>query len=183
MIPQFSYPLYRYTTLTDIRINPLSCWDKKYNNKPDICTHQLISRLSTNQLVAEASISYVEHVFQTLPFSHHVIHKKRHLETFCPVSLIKKEGYDNLAHTTPYSTESQKLQISTKHNAMNREPMNRTWGKNLRNRPDGAPLRPNQGQVYKKIAKGEDGVSGACRSIFSGGEEGESSYRRIHQVS
>ena len=45
----------------------------------DICTHHLISRLSTNFLVAEASISYVEHVRQMLMFSHNVLHEERHL--------------------------------------------------------------------------------------------------------
>ena len=40
----------------------------------DICMHQLISQLSTNQLVAEASISYSEHVRQTLMFSNNFLH-------------------------------------------------------------------------------------------------------------
>ena len=45
----------------------------------DIYTDQLISRLSANYLVVEASISYVEHVHQTLKFSHHVLHEEMHL--------------------------------------------------------------------------------------------------------
>ena len=66
---------------------------------------------------------------------------------------------------------------------MNRAPMTRTWGKNLRNRPDGAPLRPNQGQVAEHTAEVEGGGAGACRARFLGGEEGESSDRRIHHAS
>ena len=46
---------------------------------PDICTHQLISSLSTNYLVVEASISYVEHVHHTPKFSHHFLHEERQL--------------------------------------------------------------------------------------------------------
>ena len=40
---------------------------------------QIIIPISTNELVAEASISYSEHVLQTLMFSRHVIHEERHL--------------------------------------------------------------------------------------------------------
>ena len=51
------------------------------NESPsDICTRQLISQLTTNQLVVEVSVSYVEYILQMLTFSNHVIHKERHLE-------------------------------------------------------------------------------------------------------
>ena len=82
-----------------------------FNNQftSDICTHQLISRLPTNWFVVEASIYYVEHVYQTLTFSHHVLHEERHLGNFLYVFTHKKESYDNPARATPYSAELQKV--------------------------------------------------------------------------
>ena len=66
---------------------------------------------------------------------------------------------------------------------MNRAPPTRPWGQSLSNRPDAAPLRPHQGQVAKNMAEQEGGGASACREIFYGGEEGESSDRRIRHTS
>ena len=62
-------------------------------------------------------------------------------------------------------------------------PLTRPWGQSLGNPPDAAPLRPHQGQVAKHLAEGEGGGAGACREIFSGGEEGDCSDQRIHHAS
>ena len=91
----------------------------------DICMHQLISQLSTNQLVAEASISNVEHVRQMLKFSHHVLHEDKHMGIFFHFHSLKQESSDNPAQATPYSAEYLKLRKSTKHNATNHAPL--TW--------------------------------------------------------
>ena len=41
----------------------------------DICTHHLIGRFSTHSLVAQSSISYVEHLRQKLMFHRYVIYE------------------------------------------------------------------------------------------------------------
>ena len=86
------------------------------------------------------------------------------------VSFIKKESSDDLARATIYSTESRKLQKSTKHNAMNRAHMTYPWGQSLRNRPDAAPLHPNQVKVDRKMEDGEGRWAGGCRERFFVGE-------------
>ena len=48
----------------------------------DICTHRLISWFSTNSLVAQSSISHVEHWSQTHKFYRCVIHEERNLGNF-----------------------------------------------------------------------------------------------------
>ena len=102
---------------------------------------------------------------------------------FCTASLIKQEKSDNPEWANPYSAESRKLQKSVKQNDKKRAPLNRIWGHSLSNRPYAAPLRPHQGQLDSQMVDGEGGGAGACRAIFSGGEEGESSDQRIHRVS
>ena len=55
------------------------CWTHTSDN--DVSHHVLLEerRLSTNHLVAESFISYVERVRQTLTFLHHDLHEKWHL--------------------------------------------------------------------------------------------------------
>ena len=70
-----------------------------------------------------------------------------------------------------------------KYNATNRTPLTRPWDQSLSNHPDYAPLWPDQVQVAENMEEGEGGGAGACREIFLGGEEGESSDQRIHHAS
>ena len=70
-----------------------------------------------------------------------------------------------------------------KRHVTDRAPLTQPWGQSLSNRLDAAPLRPHQGPVAKHMAEGEGGEDGACRARFSGGDEGESSDRRIHHAS
>ena len=58
-----------------------------------------------------------------------------------------------------------------KHNTTNCEPPTRPWDQILINSPYDAPLRPYQVQVAKQTREREGGGAGACREIFSGGEE------------
>ena len=84
----FWYPrAYQHALLISILYE---CWIKFQYNKCSLKNYgrrivymvNVYLHAPTNQLVAEASISYVEHAYQTLAFSHHVINEERHLGNY-----------------------------------------------------------------------------------------------------
>ena len=55
-------------------------------------------------------------------------------------------------------------------------------GPNHRKSPGCCTPTSSSGTSVPKMAEGEGGGGGACRQIFLGGNEGDSSDRRIHHV-
>ena len=124
-------------------------------------------------MVAEAYISYVEHVRQTLKFSHNVLHEQRHKGIFLSVFIHKNKKVliirNGPIHTPQNIENREKL---TKHNATNRAPPTQPSGKSLRNSPDAAPLRPHQWKVDGHRKEVEVGGAGGFRGKNWDGEEG-----------
>ena len=122
-------------------------------------------------------ILYVEHIHQTLTFSHHVLHEERHLGNFLPGLICTNKRVPIIWHdplAIPHNRENcenrqdtmpQTARLQSGHGA---KASAIAW--------DAVPLRPHQGQVDGHMAEGEGVGAGAFRAQFSDGVEGESRY-------